>query len=60
VADTVYVCRYSSHSDQDLSWAKGKEGQVRIEGKTMYVKRATGKEARAPIVPTSKATTPSE
>jgi hypothetical protein len=55
VGDTVYVCRYLSHSDQDLAWAKGKEGQVRIKGKTIYVKKATGKEAMASILRTSKA-----
>jgi hypothetical protein len=55
VGDTVYVCRYTSHSDQDLSWIQGKEAEVRIKGKTMYVKRATGKEAQAGIVSKSKA-----
>ena len=58
VGDTVYLCRYASHSDQDLSWTKGKEGQVRIKGKTMYVKRASGKETRAAILRTTKAQTP--
>ncbi len=58
VGDTVYVCHYSSHSDQDLSWTKGKEGQVRIKGKTMYVKQVTGKEAQAKIHRTAKAATP--
>jgi hypothetical protein len=58
VGDTVYVCRYVSHSDQDLAWTQGKEGQVRIKGKTMYVKRATGKEAQASILRKTKAPTP--
>jgi hypothetical protein len=58
VGDTVYLCRYLSHSDQDLSWTQGKEGQVRIKGKTMYVKRATGKEAQASILRRTKASTP--
>jgi hypothetical protein len=57
VGDTVYVCHYTSHSDQDLSWTKGKEGKVKIKGKTIYVKRATGKDAKASIVRTTKAST---
>jgi hypothetical protein len=55
VGDTVYVCRYSSHSDQDLAWIEGKEAQVRVKGKTMYVRKATGKEAQASIVSRTKA-----
>ena len=58
VGDTVYVCRYTSHSDQDLSWTKGKDVQVRIKGKTLYAKKATGKDAMASILKTTKAATP--
>jgi len=58
VADTVYVCRYAAHSEQDLTWTRGKEGDVRIKGKTMYVRTATGKEAKASILRTTKAPTP--
>src|SRR5258705_8709246 len=58
VGDTLYVCRYVSHSDQDLSWTQGKEGQVRIKGKTIYVRKATGKEAQASILRQTKASTP--
>jgi hypothetical protein len=58
VGDTVYVCRYVSHSDQDLSWTRGKEGHVRIKGKTMYVQRVTGKEVKASIVRTTRASPP--
>jgi hypothetical protein len=58
VGDTVYVCRYLSHSDEDLSWIQGKEAQVRIKGKTMYVKKVTGKEAQATILRTAKVLTP--
>jgi hypothetical protein len=32
--------------------------QVKIAGKKMYVKRATGKDAKAGILSTSKATAP--
>jgi hypothetical protein len=58
VGDTVYVCRYVSHSEQDLSWTHGKEGKVRIKGKTMYVRRATGKETQASILRRTKVSTP--
>jgi hypothetical protein len=58
VGDTVYVCRYVSHSEQDLTWTQGKEGQVRIKGKTMYVKRVSGKEAQASILRRTKVSTP--
>jgi hypothetical protein len=58
VGDTVYVCRYVAHSDQDLSWTHGKEGKVRIKGKTMYVKRATGRETQASILRRTKVSTP--
>ena len=58
VGDTVYLCRYMSHSDQDLSWIQGKEAKVRIKGTMMYVKRATGKEAGANILRKTKAPTP--
>jgi hypothetical protein len=58
VGDMVYLCRYMSHSDQDLSWIEGKEAQVRIKGNTMYAKRPTGKEAQANIRRRTKAPTP--
>lgn len=55
VGDTVYICRYLSHSDQDLSWTKGKDVQVRIGGSAIYVKKANGKEAKGSILKTTKA-----
>lgn len=55
VGDTVYVCRYHAVSDLDLSWLRNKEVQVKIKGKVIYVKRATGKDAKAQIVSTTKA-----
>ena len=58
VGDTIYVCRYHSASDQDLSWLRNKDVQVKIQGKVMYVKMSTGKEAKAKIVRTSKAAQP--
>lgn len=56
VGDTVYVCRYHSLSDVDLSWLRNKNVQVKIKGKVMCVKRATGKDIEAQIVSTTKAT----
>lgn len=58
VGDTVYICRYLSHSDQDLSWTQGKDVQIRTSGSAMYVKKATGKEAKGSILKTTKAPTP--
>jgi hypothetical protein len=56
VGHTVYVCRYHTVSDFDLSWLRNKNVQVKIKGKVMYVKRATGEDAKAQIVSTTKAT----
>jgi hypothetical protein len=55
VGDTLYVVRYKSHSDQDLSWTKGKDVQVRTSGSAIYVKKANGKEAKGSILKTTKA-----
>jgi len=57
VGDTIYICRYMSHSDQDLSWTKGKDVQVRIGGSAIYVKKANGKDAKGSILKTTKAPT---
>ena len=58
VNDTVYLVRYQAQGDQDLSWIQGKDVQVRVSGKKMYVKRASGDNARAGILNRAKATTP--
>ncbi len=58
VNDTVYLVRYHAQGDQDLSWIQGKEVEVRIAGKKMYVKRTSGADARAGIISKAKATTP--
>lgn len=58
VGDTVYTCHYHVSSDQDLSWLFNKTAQVKIQGKVMYVKRVTGKDARAQIVNATKVTQP--
>jgi len=56
VGDTVYLCRYRTVSDLDWSWLRNKDIQVKIKGKVMNVKRATGEDAKAKIVSTTKAT----
>jgi hypothetical protein len=58
VGDTVFVCRYQSRSDQELFWIQGKDVQVKVAGKKMYVKRVTGKDAKGSILSSSKATAP--
>jgi co-chaperonin GroES (HSP10) len=58
VGDTVYVCSYDAAKGDDKSWLTGKEREVRIKGKTMYVKRPTGGEATLHIVRTTKSNTP--
>jgi hypothetical protein len=56
VGDTVYKVRYNVQAGEDVSWITGKTGQVRIKGKTMFVKRLNGTEAKASIL--SKSTAP--
>lgn len=58
VGDTVYVCRYQAHSGQEMSWLQAKDVQVRLSGKTMYVKTATGEDAKAIILQNEKAAQP--
>jgi len=58
VDDTVYIVRYQAQGDQDLSWIQGKDVQVKIAGKKMYVKRVNGRDAKGSILSTSKAGTP--
>ena len=58
LGDKVYVCRYKTHLDDDGSWLEGKDVQARISGKTMYVKRANGKEANGAIVSIAPAEKP--
>ena len=61
VSDILYVCRYHSHSDQESSWIQllqGKDVQVRVKGKVMYIKRAAGKDEKAAIINTTKASQP--
>jgi hypothetical protein len=56
VGNTVYVCRYQAPSSQEMSGLQDKDVQVRVNGNTMYVKKATGRDAKATIVQRDKAT----
>ena len=58
VNDTVYLVRYQAQGDQDLSWIQGKDVQVRVSGKKVYVKRVSGADAKAGIISKAKASTP--
>jgi hypothetical protein len=58
VNDTVYMVRYQAQGDQDLSWIQGKDVQVKINGKKMYVKRVNGRDAKGSILSSSKAGAP--
>ena len=56
VSDTVYVVRYQAQGDQDLSWIQGKDVQVKVAGKKMYIQRASGRDAKGSILSSTKAT----
>jgi hypothetical protein len=56
--DTVYNVRMQVQGDQDLVWINGKDVQIKVSGKKMYIKRPTGRDAKASILSTSKASTP--
>ena len=58
LGDKVYVCRYKTHFEEDGSWLEGKEVQARVSGRTMYVKKANGKEANAAILSIAPAAKP--
>ena len=58
VGDTAYIVRYQAQGDQDLSWIQGKDVQVKIAGKKMYVKRVNGRDAKGSILSSSKSDTP--
>ena len=40
-----YTCVYQTSGDLDPTWAAGKEAEMRVKGKTIYVKRAAGSDA---------------
>ena len=53
--DSVYVCRADVTQDMDLEWAQGKEVQVRVKGKVLELKRASGKIVKLSILSSKKA-----
>ena len=58
IGDKVYVCRYQTDPDADISWIVGKDIQARISGKAMYVKKVTGKEVKGSILSSTAAGNP--
>jgi hypothetical protein len=55
LGETVYICSYKTMPDMDLSWVEGKDVEARVKGKTIFVKKANGKEAKGPVLSTSAA-----
>jgi len=58
LGDKIYVCRYQTSPDNDISWVEGKDVQARVSGKAVFVKRSNGKEARGSILRTASAGNP--
>jgi hypothetical protein len=58
LGDKVYVCQYKTDADSDISWIEGKDVEARLGGKAMYVKRASGKEAKGAVLSTAPAEKP--
>ena len=58
LGDKVYVCRYKTDPENDISWIEGKDVQARVSGNVRYVKKATGKEAKGSILSTAPAAKP--
>jgi len=56
--DKIYVCQYKADSESDLTWLESKDVQARVKGKTIFVKKANGKEAKGSIVSTAAAGQP--
>ena len=54
VGDTVYVCRADTSADMDLEWVQGKEVPVKVQGKTIQVKRTSGKIVKLSILSSKK------
>jgi hypothetical protein len=56
LGDMVYVCRVETIQESDLQeWAQGRDVQAKVQGKTMFVKRVTGRIVKFPIVSSKKA-----
>jgi hypothetical protein len=58
LGDKVYVCQYKTDAERDISWVEGKDVEARVSGKAMYVKKASGKEAKGSILSTTPAGNP--
>lgn len=58
LGDKIYVCRYQTGPESDISWVEGKDVQARVSGKAMYVKKATGKEGKGTILSIARAGNP--
>jgi hypothetical protein len=58
LGDKVYVCRYKTHLEDAGSWLEGKDVEARISGRTIYVRKANGKEANGAIVSIAPAEKP--
>jgi hypothetical protein len=54
--DKIYICQYKS--ENEISWVEGKDVEARVSGKSIYVKKASGKEARGSILSTAAAEKP--
>jgi hypothetical protein len=50
----TYNAVYKSHSDLDPTWAEGKDCDVQVKGKTMYLKRSSGKQPAKLTIVSSK------
>ena len=55
VNDQVYVCRAETMAEASTDWIQGKEVPVKVQGKTLLVKRANGKIVKLPILSAKKA-----
>jgi hypothetical protein len=55
VNDQLYVCRAETMAEASTDWMQGKEVPVKVQGKTLLVKRANGKIVKLPILSTKKA-----
>lgn len=58
LGDKVYVCRYQTDPEAEMSWIEGKAVEARVSGKAIYVKKVTGKEAKGSILSTAPAGNP--
>ena len=50
----TYQAVFSAHSDLDPTWAEGKDVEVQVKGKTLYVKKSAGKHPSRMTIISSK------